>query len=187
MRGKRGKAFWRNGDAYSIALEPTKGTWYDHRDGRGGGALALVEIALGCNRRSALQWLEGKGFIEPRMLTHGQRCDRVRRSTTAGTMASDIAYWRSAFIMELGVRKVAAAEAGCDAAFARAASLCNVLENGRPEKIVREFIRHRKNTPWEVARLIAAGRERDLESQRITGEVVLLLARAATGDSHDAA
>jgi hypothetical protein len=58
LRSKRGKAFWRSGDSYSVSLDPAKGTWYDHRDARGGGSLALVETALGCDRRTALRWLE---------------------------------------------------------------------------------------------------------------------------------
>jgi hypothetical protein len=66
LRGKRGKAFWRGGDGYSIALDPAKCTWYDHRDARGGGVLALVETALGCNRRAALQWLETNCGLEAR-------------------------------------------------------------------------------------------------------------------------
>ena len=66
LRGKRAKAFWRDGDGYNIALDPVKGAWYDHRDGHGGGVLTLVETALGCNRRAALQWLEANWGLSPR-------------------------------------------------------------------------------------------------------------------------
>ncbi len=65
LRGKRGKAFWRDGDGYNIALDTTKGTWFDHRDGRGGGVLGLVETALGCPRSAALQWLETNCGLDP--------------------------------------------------------------------------------------------------------------------------
>jgi len=65
LRGKRGQAFWRAGDSYSISLDPAKGTWFDFRDGRGGGSLALVETALGCDRRTALQWLEANCGLNP--------------------------------------------------------------------------------------------------------------------------
>jgi len=43
LRGRRGVAFWRGGDGYSVSLNPERGTWYDFRDGIGGGVLALVE------------------------------------------------------------------------------------------------------------------------------------------------
>jgi hypothetical protein len=65
LRGKRGRAFWRNGDGWNISLDRERGTWYDHRDARGGGSLALVETALGCDRRTALQWLEANCGLEP--------------------------------------------------------------------------------------------------------------------------
>ena len=76
LRGKRGQAFWRDGDGYSVSLESAKNNWYDHRDGRGGGVLALVEIALGCDRRSALQWLEANCGLDPlQSLTVADRRD----------------------------------------------------------------------------------------------------------------
>jgi hypothetical protein len=65
LRGKRGQAFWRDGDGWNISLNLERGTWYDHRDARGGGSLALVETVLGCDRRSALQWLEANCGLEP--------------------------------------------------------------------------------------------------------------------------
>jgi hypothetical protein len=65
LRGKRGRAFWRNGDGWNVSLDLERGTWYDHRDARGGGSLALVETALGCDRRSALQWLAANCGLEP--------------------------------------------------------------------------------------------------------------------------
>ena len=74
LRGKRGKAFWRDGDGYNIALDTTKGTWFDHRDGRGGGVLGLVETALGCTRSAALQWLETNCGLDPlRQISPDQR------------------------------------------------------------------------------------------------------------------
>jgi hypothetical protein len=179
LRGKRGKAFWRRGDGYSIALDAAKGTWFDHRDARGGGVLALVETALGCDRRTALQWLQGQGFIDPRTLTREQHREYARRRGTAGRVALDIARWREGFTVELNARKLAAAQAGDNEALALAASHCNVLENGSPEAIVREFIRHRAGNPADSARFVAMGERRDHEARRITAEAVLQLVRAA--------
>ena len=65
LRGRRGKAFWRDGDSYSVSVDPAKSTWYDHRDAHGGGSLALVEAVLGCDRRTALQWLEANCGLDP--------------------------------------------------------------------------------------------------------------------------
>lgn len=57
-RGQRARAFWRGGDGWSIALDAEQGFFYDHARGEGGGALQLVEIALGVDRAGAWRWLE---------------------------------------------------------------------------------------------------------------------------------
>ena len=94
-------------------------------------------------------------------------------------MAGDIEHWRDAYQIELNVCKLAALERGDDVALGRGASLCNVLENGPPEEIIREFILHRNCDPAEVALLIAAGAEREWHAGSITTEIVLMIARAA--------
>ncbi len=77
LRGKRGQAFWRNGNGYNIALNPLKGTWYDYRDARGGGILALVETVLCSSRSSALQWLEQNCGLARRTLSQESRTNHV--------------------------------------------------------------------------------------------------------------
>ena len=32
LRGTRGRAFWRNGDGYNIAIDRANGVWYDQRE-----------------------------------------------------------------------------------------------------------------------------------------------------------
>lgn len=81
LRGGRGKAFWRNGDGYSISMNLTRHTWFDFRDQRGGGVLALVEVALGCGRAEALAWLEvncGLDSTKKASPRERERCARVR-------------------------------------------------------------------------------------------------------------
>ncbi len=57
LRRGRGRAWWRNGDGYSVSLNDARGCWYDHRDGIGGGVLDLVVHVRGCARQDALRWL----------------------------------------------------------------------------------------------------------------------------------
>lgn len=66
LRGRRGRAFWRSGEGYTVALDVAKGTWYDFRDAHGGGVLALVEAALACDRWTALAFLEANCGLDPR-------------------------------------------------------------------------------------------------------------------------
>jgi hypothetical protein len=53
----RGQAWWRNGDGLSISLDDTRGLWHDHRDGEGGGVLALVQRIRGGSRQDALHFV----------------------------------------------------------------------------------------------------------------------------------
>src|SRR5262249_44070128 len=57
LRNGRGRAWWRGGDGFNISLSDTKGVWYDHVTGDGGGVLDLVQNVRGGTRREALRWL----------------------------------------------------------------------------------------------------------------------------------
>jgi hypothetical protein len=57
MRGRRGKAFWRGGDGVNVSLDESSGLWHDFAAGEGGDVFKLVETALGCDFRAALEWL----------------------------------------------------------------------------------------------------------------------------------
>ena len=62
----RGRAFWRDGDGYSISLHPKTNHWFDFVTVTGGGWLSLTETALGVSQRDALQWLDDAGLLPPR-------------------------------------------------------------------------------------------------------------------------
>lgn len=182
-RRGRAPAWWRRSRDPNVSINAARNVFYDHVQNRGGGVVALVETVLNFSRAEALAWLERQGFIESRTLTHEQRREHAWRRGKANSLALDIARWRDALTVELNARKLAAVRAGDDEALAHSASLCNSLENGSPERIVREFIRHRASHPAEVARLIAGGETWEREIRRIAAEVVLMLARAAELES----
>ena len=88
LRGNRGRAFWRNGDGFNIAIDQTKGTWFDHTSGTGGGILALVEIAIGLDRRAALDWLaQNFGISSGKSYTPAERREFARRRQAARAVA----------------------------------------------------------------------------------------------------
>jgi hypothetical protein len=47
LQGKRGKAFWRDGDGYNVALDADKNVWHDKSADQGGGTVKLAATALG--------------------------------------------------------------------------------------------------------------------------------------------
>lgn len=53
----------------SLKVDVKEGTWFDHEAKEGGGTIDLVMRELGGDKPGALEWLERKGFIEPRDAT----------------------------------------------------------------------------------------------------------------------
>jgi hypothetical protein len=56
-RNRRGKE-WRYGNKGSLAIDLSKGTWFDYEAGEGGGVLDLIKREIGGDTRRALEWLE---------------------------------------------------------------------------------------------------------------------------------
>jgi hypothetical protein len=99
LRANYGLAFWRlDADGFNVRLYSDTGTWYDYSRNRGGGILALVEIAFGCDRRAALEWLavnfgigagntysaaERREFAERREMARAAAAALVTRRDTA--------------------------------------------------------------------------------------------------------
>src|SRR5205807_1761550 len=52
----RVRATWRDGDGLNVALDDSRGAWYDHVANEGGGILDLIIRVNGGTRRGALRW-----------------------------------------------------------------------------------------------------------------------------------
>ena len=97
LRHGRGKAFWRDGDGWNIAINESKGVFYDHAHGEGGGVLDLVQTALGCDRKRAWEWLaahQGVNLDTRRPLTRHERRQYSQRRSRAELAARDLTRWR---------------------------------------------------------------------------------------------
>jgi hypothetical protein len=57
LRYGRGRAFWRDGDGWSVAIDVDKGVWFDHAGGTGGDLVELVRTVRQCSFREAAAWL----------------------------------------------------------------------------------------------------------------------------------
>lgn len=98
LRSGRGKAFWRGGDGFTVSLNDDKGAWYDFRDGRGGGILDLVQTALSCERRAAVEWLACTFDLN---IDQPLSLDARRRYAKARSDAELFLKWRAISIDEL--------------------------------------------------------------------------------------
>lgn len=56
----------RYGSKGSMSVDLIKGVFTDHEDGSGGGVIDLLRTFKGMEQPEALEWLEQRGFIEPR-------------------------------------------------------------------------------------------------------------------------
>jgi len=54
---------WRYGSKGSLSIDLVKGTWYDHQESQGGGALDLVERETKLKGGARFEWLKSKGFV----------------------------------------------------------------------------------------------------------------------------
>ena len=63
---RRTRREWRWGSRGSFRLVLDTGRWRDFEAGRGGGAIDLVEHLQGMDRTAALDWLRGRGHLDPR-------------------------------------------------------------------------------------------------------------------------
>ncbi len=64
LQHNRGRAFWRNGDGLNISLDDSKGAYYDHARGTGGGVLDLLQLVRGGSRAEAMEWLKAFAGVE---------------------------------------------------------------------------------------------------------------------------
>src|SRR6516225_8251635 len=54
----------RWGTKGSCSIDLSKGTWFDHEAGRGGGTLDLIQQVTGCsNNKEAMRWLRDNHLI----------------------------------------------------------------------------------------------------------------------------
>lgn len=63
VRHGRCRAFWRDGDGFNVSLNDERGAWFDHARGEGGGVLDVIQRALSCDRKAALQWLADRAGV----------------------------------------------------------------------------------------------------------------------------
>lgn len=117
---RRGKAcaWWRGSESYSVSISTEKSAFYDFGPGEGGGILRLVETVLGCDRRTALQWLASfyHADLDDRPLSIDQRRAWQCKRTEAERKATQLVQWWEDLLFELRYRRdaiwerVAAAE-----------------------------------------------------------------------------
>ena len=175
IRGRRAIAFWRGGKRDSVAIDIERGLWHDHATGDGGDAVALVRTANGLDVAGALRWLEQTGYRQPsRRMTAAEIAEHRRKREEAERRRLAVADFRRALDGELDRLKLAAGDAGDDAALEAAASLQYRLMQSA-EGVFSEML---ERDGGRVAWLVAKGREERQDAAKVAAVIVDMLAAA---------
>ncbi len=168
LRHGRGKAFWRDGDAYSVSLNQDKNVFFDFVTGTGGGVLMLIETVLGCDRRNALRWLAdhlGVSLDDRQPLTREEKRRYAQRRSGAESKAQNLTGWRRDTLRRLrgernplyesenmasAVARTLLAETGGGDDEAWAHIFEHALDDQRADQIDREIQRLESATPAEL-------------------------------------
>jgi hypothetical protein len=159
LRRLRGQAFWRGGNGYNVALNPSRGTWHDYVTGDGGDVIALVQIVRRCGFLAATQWLAGQTGV--RM---SKRIARDRDAETGWACDLRWANWWSLSAERLG--EWALEELPCDHPERRGLTqFIRELRLGDASRVslYREWRQRNPNLTHAMAR---AGRSSDARVQR---------------------
>jgi hypothetical protein len=98
----RARAVWRNGDGLNVSLDNSRNTWFDFRDGCGGGVLGLIVQVRGASRQKALRWLADFACMSiDHPLTRAEREQYRRQSATAEREATELVWWRDGLLEAL--------------------------------------------------------------------------------------
>ena len=105
-RGNHARCTLHGGDSLSFSFHEGKGTWYCHRCNEGGGKIHLVKRALGCDSRTALQWVADlAGIPLDAPWTALQRQEHAARFEQAKPEALDLIDWKRSLLDALRVKR----------------------------------------------------------------------------------
>lgn len=153
----RARAFWRKGDnPQSVSVSDAKGAWFDHRDGKGGGVLDLIQRVRGRTRSDALQWLADLNGVTVDSRPHRDRA----------TIAALRQILRKSSYFACAVRIMAeAALESLATEDPNRATFTGLLVALRTSPRA-EYMSWRGHQPKLTAALVRAGQERDKRLQR---------------------
>ncbi len=96
LRNGRCRAWFRGGtDPRSLSVDDDTGQWFDHGRQKGGGILALIQLALQCDKAAAVRWLacwQGETLAPLDQKT-------IERRRVAERQARELLSWRDRIVL----------------------------------------------------------------------------------------
>ena len=179
----RGPATWRGGEGFNVALDDSRGTWYDHVTGDHGGVLALIQRVRCCTRSEALRWLSDSfGLpLDNKPMSRAERERYKRACDDAIPLARSAWLWYQERLADLDDLKCSAVDLQAGTMdvdlLATAAQEHHRLSGLDAVGVVREYVHAQRQNPDDTAALVAVGRH---WSHWVEAAVVLLIEKWAT-------
>lgn len=184
IRHGRGQAFWRRGaDGWSVSLNNDRGTWFDHRDGTGGGKLKLIQHVRGGSKAEARRWLANMcGIVldsTPLSQVDKRRYTQARQD--APTLRREAEIWFIERREELEQAKADALAREDLVALEAAAREHYRLSRLRADgvAIVREYLHAQQDAPEHTSALMQEGEHWRNVSKALVNLVIVRWAREA--------
>jgi hypothetical protein len=156
----RGKAFWRDGDGYCIAIDIDKGLWFDHRDGVGGDVVTLVETVHRCSFVDAAKWLADQTGVA---LEHFEHRPYAAMDDDWTTDLRRATYWRTTAVM-LSEQALASLPDDHPERYGLTLLLASVRDGDA--SLVATYRAWRRREPAMTKAMVHAGRLHDARVQR---------------------
>jgi hypothetical protein len=180
LRGRRGRAFWRNGDGFSVSLNLERGLWFDFVAGDGGDILDLVRRVRGGTRADALRWLGALTGVplDQKPLSRLQKRQYAALRDQAEDLAQQCTWWANALIQELEQIKAQAYERGDFATVYWSSQELYLMEHAAPPVLMDRFRKAQRANAADTATLVEAGREDEEHAYLVCSAVIFMLSKA---------
>ncbi len=99
--GNRAKCPIHNGDNPTFSYNETKGCWYCHSCGQGGGKVQLIVRLHNCTPKDALAWIARLAGVELQRWTRHEQQRHAAAMRKAETQGHALVEWRDRIIDEL--------------------------------------------------------------------------------------
>uniref|UniRef100_Q01TT2 DNA primase n=1 Tax=Solibacter usitatus (strain Ellin6076) TaxID=234267 RepID=Q01TT2_SOLUE len=181
LRHRRGRAFWRNGDGYSVSLSDEKGVWHDFVSGAGGGVLDLIQHVRGGRRVDALQYVaELAGLtLGSRQFSKREKRAHAAHVRQAKHLAQQCAWWVRGYAQALERAKASAYEHGDWDALAWSGRELYQIETAVPAALMSRFLKAMKSDPEATAGFVEAGRDDERHVYAVAVAITTMIAQAA--------
>jgi len=175
LRRGRGRAFWREGDGFNVALDSKRGIWRDFATNEGGGILRLVETVRGCSKGEAFRWLADLAGVGLAPFSPDRRRRYAQTRRDAAEIAKLAAWWLESRCEELEeLKRLSNGDYGTwdEAALAAASGGLFRLHQMDPAEVIAEFSKACQIESERTRELIQAGRTHQEQLDEIISRIL---------------